>query len=246
MLAAYPPSADGLLLQLSTLVSDEMLDAISVLDYGMGSDEHFEALRQIRDFGLRGRLREPPLEVLQLCRWGPPSVNGVVGAEASYLAQMFCCSVLLLAAAAAANRSQAFTYGENEALVALVTGAIYVKPDLCEMAGRFLTWRLLRQEVGQDERPHFAFALLCLAVLGSDRSREPPELDDWVTFVERTDLLSLDPTGVCTPGMFDDSFLARTVHRMRERSWLDLARGLRLACPDSLSLARLLDKVERI
>ena len=69
LLNRFEPEAEGLLRDISAHVSDEMLEAIALSDYGQDMEQHFAALKQIRDTGLFPmEMYWFPGEVLELYR----------------------------------------------------------------------------------------------------------------------------------------------------------------------------------
>jgi hypothetical protein len=62
----FEPDRDVLLRALAAHVTDEMLECISMSDYGCDCDAHMAALRQL---GATGWV---PMEVLELIRWSEP------------------------------------------------------------------------------------------------------------------------------------------------------------------------------
>jgi hypothetical protein len=154
----------------------------------------------------------------------------------------WCCAALLRAAAEPAN--DGYFDGENQTLIQLIDSALVLNRGLPEAAGSFLTWRLPQLRTGDEERPFFAFGLVALALL----FRQPPltasDIDVLVAFVERAEAGVRDPMSVCTPDMFEGSFLAGTYFKQRHVAWRALAARLRSRVPDSAHVVALARRIE--
>src|SRR3569833_4443008 len=101
LLNQFDPDGDALLRAISAHVTDEMLECISMADYGCDCDAHLAALRQLRDTGaLPENPGWVPMEVLELIRWSEPEnpewKPGRTG-EFGHWMRVFLCVVFLRA-----------------------------------------------------------------------------------------------------------------------------------------------------
>jgi hypothetical protein len=238
LIKAFPPYADALLAKCGELVTDDMLEEISRADYGMEADAHLAALVSIRDeVRVPAPLPWQPKEVLELVGWSQPEKPawkpGSTG-ERGHIMRAFCCAALLRAAAESAN--QGYFGGENQTLIQLIESALILGRGLPEAAGSFLTWRIPLLRTDDDERPFFAFGLVALALSVGQDSLTAHDIDALVDYVDRTETAARDPMGVCTPDMFNGSFLAGTCYDRRHAAWRALAAKLRSRVPDAQRL----------
>jgi hypothetical protein len=164
LLAAFPPSANRLLDVARRSMDDWMLREISWADYGMDAEEHFQALRPIRDTGvIPVPLVSPPLEVLCLIRWDDPeslTVTPGMAGERGHQIRTFACAVLLRAAAALGGESGDDM--EGYMLGMCLESAKVLGNHWSEATARFLTWQIPRMGRSRD-RLAFIFVLLVLA-----------------------------------------------------------------------------------
>src|ERR1700759_2204844 len=101
LLNRFRPEPDVLLRAISAHISDEMLEVISIADYGDRADEHLAALRQVRDTGtFPAELHWCPMEVFELTRWSEPDdpdwKPGRTGEFGQWM-RAFSCSAILRA-----------------------------------------------------------------------------------------------------------------------------------------------------
>jgi hypothetical protein len=184
-------------------------------------------------------------EVLELVRWSQPEdpewKPGSTG-ERGHAMRAFCCAALLRAATEPGN--EAHFAGENQTLIQLIESALFLNRGLPEAAANFLTWRLPQLRSDDEERPFFAFGLVALTLLLGQRWLAASQIEELVELVERTEAAVRDPMGVCTPDMFEGSFLAATYFNQRHAAWRALAARLRSAMPDSERVVTLARRIE--
>lgn len=174
LLLSDDTSANILLDWLSPRIDDEMLLAIASADYGMDTEEHFAALRRIReDRDILHAMEWHPREVLELTRWSEPddpATQPVRQGLSGHLLRAFACAVLLRLGAIPENHS--YLCSENETLAQLLASSLALGSEAHLTTARFLAWRV--EHFGVDrERPFLAFGLLFLVVLlGQDRFPE--------------------------------------------------------------------------
>src|SRR3569833_1307286 len=100
LLNRFEPDGDVLLRAISAHVTDEMLECISMADYGMDADKHLAALRLLREnLTLPENPVWVPMEVLELMRWDQPSANIRPGktTEFGHWMMAFSCAAILRA-----------------------------------------------------------------------------------------------------------------------------------------------------
>jgi hypothetical protein len=220
-------------------VDDDMLEEISLADYGQDGAEHLHVLRDIRDWG---RVPAPiawvPREVLELFRWSEPEDPewrpGSPGSR-GHLMRAFSCAVLLRAALEPENRE--FVYGENSTLAQLVSSALVLGPEVQVAAARFLAWRI--PTIGPDEeRPFFAFALLFLAVVlreGRFAGDTLTAAAEWVLAEEQEDFQVLYPEMLREGAPW---LLRLTFFDQRDEVWRSFAERLLAEAPSLAPPAR--------
>ncbi len=101
LLKQFDPDPDVLLRVISAHVSDEMLEAISMADYGMDSEKYLVALQQVRETGTFPKdLVRFPMEALELIRWSEPELPDVQPIERvvfRHWMRAFACAAILRA-----------------------------------------------------------------------------------------------------------------------------------------------------
>ena len=137
----------------------------------------------------------------------------------------FCCAALLHAAGDPANRDQGFAGNQNDTLAPLIESALALGHDLPAAAARYITWHLPSLKASDDNRPFYAFGLLVLAVLGTPDAFSLEDVEALAAFVDRAEMQVRDSAGVCTPDMFNGSFLELTRYDGNHHVWRALARG---------------------
>lgn len=165
LVRAFPPTLDGLLELARAHLDTPMLMEMSRADYGMQADEHFAALKHIRETGqVPAPIGWVPQEVLELIRWSEPEdpdwAPGGQGQRGHHM-RAFACAALLRAAAEPANEQ--ILWGHSSTLAQLAASAVALGPAWEEALAGFVTARLAAPGPA-DERPFCAFALLFLAV----------------------------------------------------------------------------------
>jgi hypothetical protein len=174
LLKSLNPDADCLLAAISKHISDKMLESISMADYGQDTDQHFGALRQIRDtHTFPGRMYWYPAEVLELTRNSQPDSDGPTSSgESGYWMRAFCCVALLRAT------REPYNYGDgiatDNSLINLILSLHALPINFTIEANRFLAWLLLNSNPeGNDEQVcAYGIGLLWFSLL-----REPPVSD---------------------------------------------------------------------
>lgn len=144
-------------------VDDAMLHEIAQADYGNDADEHWAALRAIRDdLTVPCPLTWHPGEVLELIRWSEPEdpawSPGSVGIR-GHTMRAFCCAALLLAASPPCKAEVA----EIDTLARAVESALALGVAYEQACLEFLEWRM-RDFPLTEERPFFGLAHLLLTI----------------------------------------------------------------------------------
>ena len=94
-----------------------------------------------------------------------------------------------------------------------------------------------------DARPFFAFGLIAIALVCRRDVLQPADVDLLVDFVERAETAFRDPLGVCTPDMFEGTFLRFTHYDQRHAAWRALARRLQADFADVPRVAALAKRI---
>jgi hypothetical protein len=155
LLSRFEPEPDGLLRQMSEHVSDEVLEWISIADYGEDADEHLIALRKLRDTGTFPKeMQWCPAEVLELIRWSEPEdpdwKPGRTG-ESGHWMRAFSCAALLRATREPWNYGDGL--GTDSTLVQLILSLCALPIDFTMQTVKFLAWLLLHSDPeGRDEQ----------------------------------------------------------------------------------------------
>lgn len=206
----FEPDGDVLLRAISAHVTDEMLECISMADYGCDSEAHLAALRDLRATGL---LPEKPgwvpMEVLELIRWSEPEdpnwKPGRTG-ESGHWIRAFSCAAILRAEHEPWN----YTYNDgctDSTTIQLVLSLEVLPVDLTREAARNFAWLLLRadpegKEKWKDESARqYGVALLWFAL---QLNPAVPDADlisfaEWL--VRRADEANWDPRLKEFPGL---------------------------------------------
>jgi hypothetical protein len=206
LLSRLEPDGDVLLRAISAHVTDEMLECISLADYGGDSDAHLAALRQLRDTGsLPQNPGWVPMEVLELIRWSEPEnpewKPGRTG-EFGHWMRAFSCAAILRA------EHEPWNYHYNDGstcstTIQLVLSLDALPVDLNREAARDFAWLMLKSdpEGTNDSQREYGVALLWFAL-----QLEPAFADEdlialaqWV--VRRADELAWDPRLKEFPGL---------------------------------------------
>jgi hypothetical protein len=224
---AFPPSPDDLLLAASSRVTDDMLVEISEADYGMNAEENLAQLRLIRDHQkIAAPMGWEPKEVLELIRWSEPSDPGRKPGrtgERGHIMRAFACAALLRAAAEPANC--VYFEGEDATLARLIDSALYMGKDLSEAAARFLTWRIPQLDSDQD-RPFFAFGLLCVGMAATGPSTDPAVLAEAAKWVEAEESAQRAALGELLAAHGKDWLTGLVWHTQKGETWTAIARSI--------------------
>lgn len=148
LLKLFEPESEGLLRQISQHVDDEVLEQISMADYGEEAEGHLTALRQVRD---TGTFPEPmhwcPAEVMELIRWSEPEdpdwKPGQTG-ELGHWMRAFSCAALLRATREPWNYGDGV--GTDSTLIQLVLSLCVLPVDFTLETAKFLAWLLLNSD----------------------------------------------------------------------------------------------------
>lgn len=199
LLNKLEPDGDSLLRAISGHVTDEMLDCISLADYGSDAAEHLLALRVLRD---TSRFPDEsgwiPMEVLQLIRWSEPEnpewKPGRTG-EFGHWMRAFSCAAILRA------EHEPWNYYYNEGstcctTVQLVLSLNALPVDLKREAARNFAWLMLKSdpEGTNESLREYGVALIWFAlqlrpVVADD---DLIALAEWI--VRRADEVNWNPT----------------------------------------------------
>lgn len=160
------PSDEPLLSIVFQHVDDAMLKEIAEADYGLGVDEHLQALKEIKAGAIPAPMQWEPKEVLELIRWSEPDdpkwSPGSTG-ERGHWMRLFACTVLLRAAAEPEN--DGYFDGDDSTIIQLVDSALKLGEKTSNAALRFLCWRMRCRDLLECDRPYYAIAILLVAVL---------------------------------------------------------------------------------
>jgi hypothetical protein len=194
----FEPDGDVLMRAIAEHVTDEMLQCISMADYGCDSDAHLAALRVLRD---TGKLPENPgwvpMEVLELIRWSEPDdpewKPGRTG-ESGHWMRAFSCAAILRA------EHEPWNYHYNDGCtdsttIQLVLSMDALPVDLKREAVRNFAWLISKSDPeGQNESiREYGVALLWFALQLEPAVADEDliALSEWI--VRRADELKWDP-----------------------------------------------------
>ena len=195
LLRKFEPDGDVLLRAISAHVTDEMLECISMADYGCDCDAHLAALRELRERGAQPH--NPgwvPMEVLELIRWSEPEnpewKPGRTG-EFGYWMRAFSCAAILRA------EHEPWHYHYNDGstdstTIQLILSLEALPVDLRREAARNFAWLILKSDPDgkNDSIREYGVALMWFALqLGPAVSdKDLIALAEWV--VRRADELN--------------------------------------------------------
>jgi hypothetical protein len=156
LLNEFKPEPDILLREISQYVTDEMLEEISLADYGEDVEDHLLALRQVRDSTVfPSEMHWVPMEVLELIRWSEPEdpewKPGRTG-EFGHWMRAFSCAAILRA------EYEPYNYRYNNGctdstVIQLIFSLRALPVDLSSHALKHLLWLLLRIDPeGRDDQ----------------------------------------------------------------------------------------------
>ena len=169
------PESEGLLRDISAHISDEMLEEIAAADYGQDMEQHFAALKQIRDTGLFPmEMYWFPGEVLELYRnsWIENMEMKPGHFEFETWARAFSCAALLRAT------HEPWSYGDgiatDKTTIRLIHSLRTLPVDFTPQAVKFFAWLLANSEPegGDDQVCAYGIALLWFAL------HRTPSVDD--------------------------------------------------------------------
>lgn len=174
------PDADALLQVVCPMVSSSSLQSLSRAEYGFEEEKYLKSLREIRDRQVVPvPLTRFPREVLLLASDYHSSADDVGMIETT-----FANAVLLRA-----ENDEPGLWGSKTRLVSNLTAAVLTQPPHVQKAlVEFLAFSIRSLEFVDDDRPHFAFALLtAAAVVNGELFPETSvfELADWVVAEEQ-------------------------------------------------------------
>lgn len=198
LLDRFEPNGDVLLRAISARMTDEMLECISMADYGCDRDAHLAALRQLRDTGsLPQNPGWVPMEVLELIRWSEPEnpewKPGRTGEFGHWMRAFACASILR-----AEHEPWNYHYNDGSTCsttIQLMLSLDALPVDLNREAARDFAWLVLKSdpEGKNDSIREYGVALFWFAL-----QLEPAVADEdlialaeWV--VRRADELKWDP-----------------------------------------------------
>ncbi|MFC5862807.1 hypothetical protein ACFPT7_10935 [Acidicapsa dinghuensis] len=183
-LESLRPDKDLLLSEISKHISDDMLAKIALADYGQDQEQHFAALRLLRDKHI---FAEPmhwyPCEVLELVRYSEPDGSPEPEREKEHWIRAFSSAALLRAMQSPWNYS-ADGASPSLSLIQLIGSLEALPINFSGSAVRFLAWMMLHPNLEQgDEQPiYYGIALLWLALRIPDLpfDQDLLELAEWV------------------------------------------------------------------
>jgi hypothetical protein len=169
LLNRFEPDGEVLLRAISVHVNDEMLDCISMADYGDRADEHLVALRQVRDTGtFPEKMQWCPMEVFELIRWSEPDdpnwKPGRTGEFGQWMRAFSCAAILR-----AEHEPWKYHYNDSstDSTVIQLTMSLQALPiDLNRQAAQHLAWLLLKSdpEGNNDSVREYGVALFWFAL----------------------------------------------------------------------------------
>ena len=155
LLNQFAPEPDLLLRAICPHISDEMLEVISLADYGYRADEHLAALRQVRDTGtFPEKLQWCPMEVFELIRWSEPDdpkwKPGRTGEFGQWMRAFSCAAILR-----AEHAPWSYHYNDSSTdstVIQLMLSLEALPVDLNREAAQHFAWLILNSDPeGQNE-----------------------------------------------------------------------------------------------
>jgi len=213
----FEPNDGALLQSLASHVDEWMLREIAEADYGMRANEHYAALRPMRDSGFVPEPDWVPQEVLELVRWSEPDQPdwkpGGQGARGHWM-RAFCCASLLRMAGEKGMRAHV---SFNETVAGLVASLDAVNAALWMEAVSFLAWFIDRMAESGDreEEPFVGVGLLyCALHVDAIPDQSITDLCQWI--ISREEAESQGPMGTAN----DLGWLHRiSFHNQRREIW---------------------------
>jgi hypothetical protein len=206
ILNRFEPEPDLLLRAISVYVSDEMLDCISMADYGDRADEHLLALRQVRDTGtFPEEMHWRPMEVFELIRWSEPDdpnwKPGRTG-EFGHWMRAFSCAAILRAE----HEPWKYPYNDgstDSTVIQLIMSLQALPIDLNRQAAYHLAWLILQSEPegNNDSVREYGIALFWFALhlVPHVPDADLISLAQWT--IKRADELNWNPSLKEFPGL---------------------------------------------
>lgn len=172
---AFPPLDRALLGTMCRQIEDSMLREIAKADYGHKAEEHFAALRRIRDgYSVPQPMEWIPHEVLSLVQWTDPentARNPTRTGERGHRIRAFACATLLWADVIGGCSDD-----ENQKLASLVDSSMVLDYDVKAALAGFVTWRIGKLDVHSANQPFYFVALLVLCILLQKRKKLKDEV----------------------------------------------------------------------
>jgi hypothetical protein len=236
LLEEFKPEPDALLREISKHVDDDMLERISIADYGDDTGEHMAALRQVRDNGtFPTEIHWYPAEVLELIRWSEPEdpewKPGNTGVFGHWM-RAFSCAALLRATRDPWNYGDGL--GTDSTLVQLVLSLCALPTDFASQAVRSLAWLLLNSDPEGTDGQICAYGLgvFWFALHHRPRFRDEAlsSLARWI--FKRADEIYESPSSALRradavadgyPPRIGDGLREMVVHCLKQKSWETLA-----------------------
>ena len=213
----FEPDQGVLLERLASHVDEGMLREIAEADYGMEANEHYAALRPMRDSGFVPEPGWVPQEVLELIRWSEPDrpdwKPGSQGPRGHWM-RAFCCASLLRMTG---EKDMGVHVSFNETAVGLVASLDALDAPLWAEAGAFLVWFMGRMAESRDcdEEPFLGVGLLYCA-LHVEAVPDPSIVDLCRWIVSREEEEAQRPWGTTD----DRGWLHRiSPHDLRRGTW---------------------------
>lgn len=226
-LDSLEPDGEQLLAEISRHITDEMLEEIALADYGQDQEQHFAALRRLRD---TGGFVEPmywyPCEVLELIRNSEPEdpswKPGSIGVRGHWMRAF--ASATLLRALGPPWEYKGDAAQPSYTLIKLIYSLRALPVDFTPSVVRELAWLMLHSDLeGTDEQViYYGVGLLWLTL---HRNPPPPDRDlvrlsDWI--VRRESELAKH-----LPGGFDRWLLGIAGNSPPPSPWESLGLELR-------------------
>jgi len=149
LLNQFDPDPDVLLRGISAHIDDEMLQAISLADYGRDSEKYLVGLHLVRNTGTFPKdLAIFPMEALELIRWyepeNPEKKPGLTG-ESGHWMRAFSCAAILRAQYKPYNYS--YNDGWTDATTVQLVSSLGCLPvNFGSEALRLFSWLILNSE----------------------------------------------------------------------------------------------------
>ena len=239
LLNRFSPSREALLAWFQSRLDDRLLGVIAVADYGKDYQEHFRALRTIRDnLVIPSPLDWIPKEVLELQRWSEPENQARetrLSSGEGHLSRAFVCTVLIMAAGnPVANQDIS---RESETSIQLVASSLVLGPEVSRLALRLLTWRMFSSisvsstssAINTEERPFLAFAILLLATALKPAPVDGPILKQLAEWVMEEEARAREALGAYFPDRKTMHWLlGLTRFNQKKATWLEVGRKVLL------------------